>query len=63
MKFINARLTPVCQFVFKVISCQAISLRTIFTKVPFILLEILYWKEAKSRALFIFLAEFPEILL
>lgn len=62
MKF-NARLTPVCQFVVKVISCQAISLRTIFTKVPFILLEILYWKEAKSRALFIFQAEFPEILL
>ena len=62
MKF-NARFTPVCQLVFKVILYQAISLRTIFTKVPFILLEILNWKEPKSRALFIFQPEFPEILL
>ena len=30
---------------------------------PFILLEILNWKEPKSRALFIFQPEFHEILL
>ena len=56
---LGARFMPVRQFIFNAILYQTISLRTIFANVP-VFLEIFYWKDPKTRVIFIFQPEFLE---